>query len=178
MVKVNEEKIEFARKMYEADNITNSEIAERLKISPNTLTNWIKKYKFTRKENFSEIERVNHLATSLVSYSGSDITLLEMINSLLPRLIGIMNRTLQMYEDKDVPIPLREAGTLLGKLMEIRGKITGETTGDIHSNDTIRSKSIADMNVFANKFPKLLGKKIVGYNDVIDVEQYSVKEIE
>lgn len=179
MVKANPQKVDFAKKMYEAGNMSNVEIAERLGINANTLGIWIKKHNFTKKENLSEIQSANIIATKIVDYCNTeDSSLLGMINGLLPRLINIMNTTLLMYENKGLPIPLREAGTLLGKLMEIRGKITGETSGEMYGEDSIRSKSLSQMADFSNKFPKLLGTKIIGYSDVIEVEKYTVKEIE
>ena len=173
----NNKKKEYAKKLYEAGKLDTPEIAKNLGVTLKTLKGWIKKEGWKVLKS-SEITKATALASQIVDcYESNDDSLLGMVNGLLPRIIKILNRTLQIYEEQDMPVPLRDCSALLSKLMEIRGKITGETTGQGFDQESLRSQTLVDMRSITQKIPSGL-KAFNAYSDTIDLKTYEVKEIE
>ena len=106
-----------------------------------------------------------------------NISLLDTVDAVLPEALWILNRTLQKHKETDDLPPLRDTTNLVKGMMEIRGKITGETSGDIADANTIRSKTMGDIRRVLSVIPQNL-KTLTGYSDVIELEKYEVKQIE
>ena len=175
--KKNEKKREVAERLFEMGEPA-TVIADKLNIGAATVRKWAKDNNWSS-NSVGDVEKLNALATRVVNTyeTTSDDSLLEMVNSLLPKLISIMNRTLTMYEESDVPVPLREASTLLGKLMDVRGKITGETSGMLSDPNSIRAKTLEAMAKYSKDLPSLVLSKIASGEGVVDAK-YEVREIE
>ena len=106
-----------------------------------------------------------------------DMSLLDMTDGILPQALWILNRTLQKHKETDELPSLRDTTGLVKAMMEIRGKITGETTGDTLDQNSIRTKTLADLRRILPNIPQNL-KTLTGYSEVIELEKYEVKQIE
>ena len=67
--------------------------------------------------------------------------------------------------------------------MEIKGKITGKTTNTELDEDSIRAKTMTEFKEMLDTLSdtgKITGnlKQVSGKSDVIDLEEFQVKEIE
>ena len=130
MPRLAKEKIEKMQQLYESGKYSDIEIAAKVGVDKITVTKQAKKFGWTQEIKIPE--QIEDQANQIIKASDSkDATVLSTANKLLPKLTEIIEKTLDRWKtemDKKngkLP-PIRDLTNLLTKLMEIKGKLSGE----------------------------------------------------
>lgn len=161
--------------------MSKAEIARRLNVTPNTVGSWAKQDEWADPKEVKQAEQKQE--TSLASLSVQDKkTILEQVEPLLNLSFDNLFDKLKEESQEGQYSGIRDYTSLVTKLMDIKGKITGETTNPDLDEDSIRSKTMTEFKEMLDILSSTgkIGniKQITGSSEVIELEKFEVKEIE
>lgn len=171
-----------AKFLFEKKGFSKAEIARRLGVTPNTVGKWSKEDNWS--EPVEQVEEQPKPVNELAKLSASDKkTILEQVEPLLNLSFDNLFDKLKEESQEGKYSGIRDYTSLVTKLMEIKGKITGETTNPDLDEDSIRARTMIEFKEMIEVLSdngKITGnlKQVTGKSDVIDIEKFEVKEIE
>jgi predicted transcriptional regulator len=170
-----------AKFLFEKKGLTKADIARKLSVTPNTVSKWAKEDSWDPQP--LPPEKLTP-ATELSKIGKQDKqTILQQVDPLLELSFDNLFSKLEEESSTRQYSGIRDYTSLVTKLMEIKGKITGETTNTELDEDSIRAKTMTEFKEMLDTLSdtgKITGnlKQVSGKSDVIDLEEFQVKEIE
>lgn len=188
-----EQKQEAAKFLYEEKKFTLIEIAEKVGVTPVTISRWKKEGKWKKKEVETKPEKYrpqaeisidNEIQMMIDKYSENKKSpMLDKIEPLLDLSFENLFHKLLQEKNNNNFSNIRDYQGLVTKLMDLKGKITGETSDKVVDENEVKAKVVDDLSRIAEAITQLNAsgtKKIEGsfVDETIDLEDYVVEEIE
>ena len=178
MPRLSKEKLKNLKNLYESGKLTLEEMEGKTGITKKTIEKYAADNQWKAKSVLPT--NVEDFGENIIAKYEAGEPIEKMVDNLLPDAIWVIQQILNDAKKNKSNRPgLRDATALLTKLIEIKGKITGELAGtQITINEHVE-RSFAQMN----QFMEMLGDKgITGLKpedeDVYELEDYKVEVIE
>lgn len=176
----DEQKKNFAKQLYESGNLTNVDIAKKIDVDVSTIKRWAKTGKWVNQSKAMELDDIVNFSNGLQSVASEKrMGILEKFEPIFELAADNLKEKLLQEKTTKEFSNIRDYAGLIGKVAEVCGKITGETTGAEREQSQLKRDFLQNLQRVSKAIEdKVSGGKLAGASNIIELDQFTTKIIE